>query len=153
MLKSAEVWDPWSFFKLLDIDGGGSVEIEEFFMGCLRFSGQARAMDVGKIIQEGAWPSIHRVFHSSMTLAQNRSKAPCYGLGFFMRFTRNLRDPRQDQAWIMRNQGRPSHAVRALKPTSPGFQSFMEVELGKLREVPEIDCILFPYLFRAGPSY
>lgn len=31
---------------------GGSVEIEEFFMGCLRFSGQARAMDVGKIIQD-----------------------------------------------------------------------------------------------------
>eukprot|EP00913_Durusdinium_trenchii_P009397 g8832.t1 len=47
-----DVWDPWSFFKLLDTDGGGSVEIEEFFMGCLRFSGQARAMDVGKIIQD-----------------------------------------------------------------------------------------------------
>ncbi|CAK9006494.1 Probable voltage-dependent N-type calcium channel subunit alpha-1B (DOE-4) (Voltage-gated calcium channel subunit alpha Cav2.2) [Durusdinium trenchii] len=50
-----DVWDPWSFFKLLDTDGGGSVEIEEFFMGCLRFSGQARAMDVGKIIQDQSW--------------------------------------------------------------------------------------------------
>mmetsp|Transcript_10883 Transcript_10883/g.26083 ORF Transcript_10883/g.26083 Transcript_10883/m.26083 type:complete len:613 (+) Transcript_10883:3-1841(+) len=50
-----DVWDPWSFFKLLDEDGGGLVEIEEFFMGCLRFSGQARAMDVGKIIQDQAW--------------------------------------------------------------------------------------------------
>lgn len=71
-----DVWDPWAFFKLLDADGGGSVEIEEFFLGCLRFSGQARAMDVGKIIQ--------------------------------------------DQSWMMKNQGR--------------FQSYMEVELGKLRE-------------------
>lgn len=34
------------------VRAGGSVEREEFFMGCLRFSGQARAMDVGKIIQE-----------------------------------------------------------------------------------------------------
>jgi len=50
-----DVWDPWAFFKLLDTDGGGSVEVEEFFMGCLRFSGQASAMDVGKIIQDQSW--------------------------------------------------------------------------------------------------
>ncbi|CAE7763345.1 ANK1 [Symbiodinium pilosum] len=50
-----DVWDSWSFFKLLDQDGGGLVEVEEFFMGCLRFSGQARAMDVGKIIQDQGW--------------------------------------------------------------------------------------------------
>ena len=31
-----DVWDAWSFFKLLDLDAGGSVEIEEFFKGCLR---------------------------------------------------------------------------------------------------------------------
>ena len=28
------------------------VEIEEFFLGCLRFRGAARAMDVAKIIQD-----------------------------------------------------------------------------------------------------
>eukprot|EP00439_Symbiodinium_sp_Y106_P025873 s469_g3.t1 len=28
-----DVWDAWSFFKLLDVDGGGAVEIEEFFLG------------------------------------------------------------------------------------------------------------------------
>ena len=50
-----DVWDPWSFFKLLDSDGGGFVEIEEFFLGCLRFSGAARAMDVGKLIQDQTW--------------------------------------------------------------------------------------------------
>ena len=26
-----DVWDPWSFFKLLDSDGGGFVEVEDFF--------------------------------------------------------------------------------------------------------------------------
>lgn len=50
-----DVWDAWSFFKLLDSDGGGSVDVEEFFMGCLRFRGQAKAMDVGQLIQDQSW--------------------------------------------------------------------------------------------------
>ncbi|CAE7807866.1 para [Symbiodinium sp. CCMP2592] len=49
------VWDAWSFFKLLDADGGGAVDIEEFFQGCLRHRGAARSMDVGKIIQDQEW--------------------------------------------------------------------------------------------------
>jgi len=71
-----DVWDAWSFFKLLDRDGGGSVEIEEFLKGCLRFRGQARAIDIGQLIH--------------------------------------------DQEWMIRNQGR--------------FQTYMEVELGKLKK-------------------
>eukprot|EP00439_Symbiodinium_sp_Y106_P040246 s387_g4.t3 len=50
-----DVWDAWSFFKLLDKDSGGAVEIEEFLMGCLRLRGQATAMDVGKIINDQQW--------------------------------------------------------------------------------------------------
>ncbi|CAE7353892.1 Lmf1, partial [Symbiodinium sp. CCMP2456] len=50
-----DVWDAWSFFKLLDEDAGGAVEIEEFLMGCLRLRGQATAMDVGKIINDQQW--------------------------------------------------------------------------------------------------
>jgi len=50
-----DVWDAWSFFKLLDTDGGGAIDIEEFFMGCLRFRGYASAMDVGKLIQDQRW--------------------------------------------------------------------------------------------------
>eukprot|EP00913_Durusdinium_trenchii_P019023 g17878.t1 len=42
------VYDAWSFFKLLDADGGGFVEPEEFFRGCLKFRGHARAIEVGK---------------------------------------------------------------------------------------------------------
>ncbi|CAJ1402913.1 unnamed protein product [Effrenium voratum] len=37
------------------VPSGGYVEIEEFFLGCIRFSGHARAMDVGKIIQDQNW--------------------------------------------------------------------------------------------------
>lgn len=50
-----DVWDAWSFFKLLDKDSGGAVEVEEFLMGCLRLRGQATAMDVGKIINDQTW--------------------------------------------------------------------------------------------------
>ena len=49
------LWDAWSFFKLLDVDAGGSVELEEFFLGCLRFRGHARAMDVGMVLQDQKW--------------------------------------------------------------------------------------------------
>jgi len=50
-----DVWDAWSFFKLLDLDDGGDVEIEEFLMGCLRLRGTARAIDVGKLIHDQTW--------------------------------------------------------------------------------------------------
>ncbi|OLQ08876.1 putative voltage-dependent R-type calcium channel subunit alpha-1E [Symbiodinium microadriaticum] len=50
-----DVWDAWSFFKLLDLDSGGAVEIEEFFKGCLRLRGQARGVDVGKLIHDQSW--------------------------------------------------------------------------------------------------
>jgi len=54
-----DIWDAWTFFKLLDSDGGGMVEVDEFFYGCLRFRGSARAMDVAKIIQDQRWLISH----------------------------------------------------------------------------------------------
>lgn len=50
-----DVWDAWSFFKLLDTDGGGSIELEEFFMGCLRLGGNARGLELGKVLQDQQW--------------------------------------------------------------------------------------------------
>ncbi|CAJ1457537.1 unnamed protein product [Effrenium voratum] len=50
-----DVSDAWSFFKLLDLDDGGDVEIEEFLMGCLRLRGTARAIDVGQLIHDQNW--------------------------------------------------------------------------------------------------
>ncbi|CAE7227049.1 CAC [Symbiodinium natans] len=52
---SLDVWDAWSFFKLLDLDEGGAVSVDEFLMGCLRFRGPARAMDVGKLLRDQTW--------------------------------------------------------------------------------------------------
>jgi len=50
-----DVSDAWSFFKLLDLDDGGDVEVEEFLMGCLRLRGPAKAIDVGKVIHDQTW--------------------------------------------------------------------------------------------------
>ncbi|CAE7814748.1 PPR10 [Symbiodinium sp. CCMP2456] len=50
-----DVEDAWSFFKLLDRDGGGSVEVAEFLKGCLRFRGQARAIDIGQLLHDQGW--------------------------------------------------------------------------------------------------
>mmetsp|Transcript_77722 Transcript_77722/g.186461 ORF Transcript_77722/g.186461 Transcript_77722/m.186461 type:complete len:570 (+) Transcript_77722:33-1742(+) len=50
-----DIWDAWSFFKLLDAAGDGAVDLEDFFDGCLRFRGPARAMDMGRIMQDQRW--------------------------------------------------------------------------------------------------
>eukprot|EP00434_Breviolum_minutum_P019826 symbB.v1.2.017495.t1/scaffold1358.1/size123611/1 len=50
-----DVWDAWTFFKLLDLDAGGAISIEEFLMGCLRLRGPARAIDVEKMIYDQSW--------------------------------------------------------------------------------------------------
>eukprot|EP00930_Biecheleria_cincta_P045176 TRINITY_DN31145_c0_g1_i1.p1 TRINITY_DN31145_c0_g1~~TRINITY_DN31145_c0_g1_i1.p1 ORF type:complete len:576 (+),score=95.76 TRINITY_DN31145_c0_g1_i1:87-1814(+) len=50
-----DVWDAWTFFKLLDDDGGGGIEAEEFLMGCLRLRGSARAVDMAKLCHDHAW--------------------------------------------------------------------------------------------------
>jgi len=50
-----DVRDAWTFFRLLDSDGSGVVDVEEFFMGCLRFRGTARSLDVGRLIQDQRW--------------------------------------------------------------------------------------------------
>jgi len=50
-----DIWDAWSFFKLLDLDGGGAVELEEFFRGCLRLHGQARSIDIGTVMHDQRW--------------------------------------------------------------------------------------------------
>ncbi|CAJ1342823.1 unnamed protein product [Effrenium voratum] len=50
-----DVLDAWSLFKLLDLDAGGSISIEEFFTGCLRLRGNAKAMDIAKVIHDQTW--------------------------------------------------------------------------------------------------
>jgi len=47
--------DAWTFFKLLDSDGGGSVDIDEFVEGCLRLRGNAKSIHVAQMMYENKW--------------------------------------------------------------------------------------------------
>ncbi|CAE7434900.1 FBA1 [Symbiodinium natans] len=68
-----DVEDAWSFFKLLDRDGGGSVEIGEFLKGCLRFRGQARAIDIGQLLHDQGWLLRHQSrFHTYMEMEHQK---------------------------------------------------------------------------------
>merc|ERR1712032_54477 len=42
----------WGLFKLLDIGDTGSVELQEFIMGCLRLRGPAKSVDVTTLMYE-----------------------------------------------------------------------------------------------------
>merc|ERR1712113_740981 len=44
-----EANDAWSLFKLLDADGQGAVDSEEFVAGCLRLRGAAKAIHIAEL--------------------------------------------------------------------------------------------------------
>eukprot|EP00439_Symbiodinium_sp_Y106_P059098 s252_g8.t1 len=56
-----EIWDVWTFFKLLDHDQDGNVHLEQFLSlgeamdGCLRLRGQASSVDVARLIHDQTW--------------------------------------------------------------------------------------------------
>jgi hypothetical protein len=56
-LESLEIntHDVWTFFKLLDVDGGGVVDLEEFVSGCFRLRGNAKSIHVAQIMYENRW--------------------------------------------------------------------------------------------------
>eukprot|EP00929_Paragymnodinium_shiwhaense_P034651 TRINITY_DN1881_c0_g3_i1.p1 TRINITY_DN1881_c0_g3~~TRINITY_DN1881_c0_g3_i1.p1 ORF type:complete len:651 (+),score=91.11 TRINITY_DN1881_c0_g3_i1:48-2000(+) len=44
--------DAWMLFQLLDDDGSGTIDVEEFVDGCLRLKGAARSIDLAKLNKE-----------------------------------------------------------------------------------------------------
>jgi len=48
------VTDAWTLFKLLDHQGNGDIDQEEFVESCLRLRGPARAVDVALILDENS---------------------------------------------------------------------------------------------------
>jgi hypothetical protein len=47
--------DAWTFFKLLDEDNGGSLDLSEFVDGCFRLRGNAKSIHVAQIMYENRW--------------------------------------------------------------------------------------------------
>lgn len=50
-----DISDAWTLFKLLDVDGGGYVDVSEFIEGCLRMKGTAKSVHVAQIMYENKW--------------------------------------------------------------------------------------------------
>merc|ERR1719335_283920 len=44
--------DAWEFFKLLDADHGGILDIEEFVDGCMRVRGPAKSIDIARMMHQ-----------------------------------------------------------------------------------------------------
>jgi len=75
-----DVYDAWQFFKLLDLDGGGAVEIEEFLMGCLRLRGQATAMEMAKVMNDLTWLiKSQGMFHTYVEVELKHLKEDLFG--------------------------------------------------------------------------
>eukprot|EP00929_Paragymnodinium_shiwhaense_P034652 TRINITY_DN1881_c0_g4_i1.p1 TRINITY_DN1881_c0_g4~~TRINITY_DN1881_c0_g4_i1.p1 ORF type:complete len:686 (+),score=100.50 TRINITY_DN1881_c0_g4_i1:20-2077(+) len=51
-LLELDTSDAWMLFKLLDDDGSGIINVEEFVDGCLRLKGTARSIDLAKLSME-----------------------------------------------------------------------------------------------------
>eukprot|EP00928_Gymnodinium_smaydae_P094452 TRINITY_DN7936_c0_g3_i2.p1 TRINITY_DN7936_c0_g3~~TRINITY_DN7936_c0_g3_i2.p1 ORF type:complete len:679 (+),score=90.80 TRINITY_DN7936_c0_g3_i2:218-2038(+) len=47
--------DAWTLFRLLDADGGGSVDSEEFVDGCIRLKGNAKTIHVAQLTYHHKW--------------------------------------------------------------------------------------------------
>jgi len=44
--------DAWTLFMLLDTEGTGDVDVEEFVEGCMRLKGQAKAVDIAVLLHD-----------------------------------------------------------------------------------------------------
>lgn len=50
-----DIGDAWTFFKLLDSNYDGSIDMHEFVEGCLRLSGNAKSIHVAQMMYENQW--------------------------------------------------------------------------------------------------
>merc|ERR1712048_972640 len=52
ILLDVDPSDAYALFKLLDDDGSGTIDADEFVDGCLRLQGQAKSIDLAKVRHE-----------------------------------------------------------------------------------------------------
>lgn len=65
--------DVWVLFQLLDLDGGGAIDIDEFCKGCLQLKGEARSFDINCMIRESrAMVKTHAEFMAHVEERLNR---------------------------------------------------------------------------------
>jgi hypothetical protein len=55
MAMEVEASDAWTLLKLLDADGNGQINCEEFVMGCLQLRGPAKSIHIAELQTECKW--------------------------------------------------------------------------------------------------
>jgi len=50
-----ETGEVWKLFKLMDMDSGSCIELDEFVSGCMRLKGQAKSVDLAILAYEQKW--------------------------------------------------------------------------------------------------
>mmetsp|Transcript_59944 Transcript_59944/g.134717 ORF Transcript_59944/g.134717 Transcript_59944/m.134717 type:complete len:737 (+) Transcript_59944:75-2285(+) len=73
--------DAWSFFKLLDKDGSGFVDLEEFLDGCIRLKGKATGFHMERIMYENKWimEMVAKVSQDISQVMDNMFRLPSQG--------------------------------------------------------------------------
>eukprot|EP00927_Polykrikos_kofoidii_P009499 TRINITY_DN1395_c1_g1_i1.p1 TRINITY_DN1395_c1_g1~~TRINITY_DN1395_c1_g1_i1.p1 ORF type:complete len:395 (-),score=70.42 TRINITY_DN1395_c1_g1_i1:27-1136(-) len=73
VLLDIDTSDAYALFRLLDDDGSGAIDAEEFVEGCLRLQGVARSIDLAKVRHENKF--MLRKLASHMAGAEKRSES------------------------------------------------------------------------------
>jgi hypothetical protein len=61
MAMEVEASDAWTLLKLLDVDGDGHIDHDEFVTGCLQLRGSARSIHIAELQTECKWLRDHMV--------------------------------------------------------------------------------------------
>lgn len=102
--------DAWTLFKLLDHEGNGDINVEEFIAGCMRLRGPAKAMDIACVMDEN-----RRITNTISSL-----KAHTNELENLMLLMASVLAEDAQQASQAKEQAKPSlPAGDSIRPTAP----------------------------------
>eukprot|EP00927_Polykrikos_kofoidii_P001402 TRINITY_DN10522_c0_g1_i1.p1 TRINITY_DN10522_c0_g1~~TRINITY_DN10522_c0_g1_i1.p1 ORF type:complete len:713 (+),score=133.69 TRINITY_DN10522_c0_g1_i1:63-2201(+) len=166
VLLDIDASDAWSLFKLLDDDGSGSIDVEEFVDGCLRLQGQARSIDLAKVRHE------NKFMMKRLAVQINRTDAM---LRRFAEHTDTHLDTIQSQVVALtktvlkleapkavgggpscRDSGESSQAAAEIPPCLP-IQGFLSRKLARsadvvlMEETTDVNSVLTCELAPVGP--
>lgn len=50
-----EAADAWTLFEMMDTEGTGDIDVDDFIKGCLRLKGNAKSIDMAQLMTDNKW--------------------------------------------------------------------------------------------------
>eukprot|EP00927_Polykrikos_kofoidii_P034666 TRINITY_DN29368_c0_g1_i1.p1 TRINITY_DN29368_c0_g1~~TRINITY_DN29368_c0_g1_i1.p1 ORF type:complete len:922 (-),score=144.40 TRINITY_DN29368_c0_g1_i1:62-2827(-) len=132
-------------FRLLDVDGSGSVAFEEFLAGCLRLNGTAKAIDLLTVMQEARrvndrTTSYQQSYESSTqtmteSLQELHEFLEDYSVKTMEKLTANAER-------VMEACDENTQLIRTVKRAQQGFQGEMVTIKARLASLQNLDALL-----------